>query len=233
MHIPDSDKARGNEPRIAQGLAKIGLVLRHHAWRAGGEAGLTPTQSQVLAVLAAKGPCSVSGLAAELAVTQPTISDAVGALRRKRLVDAARAEDDRRVVRVRLTAAGRRAASETGEWPDFLLRAIASLDESERGVFVRGIIKMIRSLQESGEIPLSRMCPTCVHFRPHAHPREARPHHCAYVDAPLGDEDLRIDCREHEALEAGLRPRVWEVFVEGRPAAGVFPVAPGPYKKGV
>lgn len=233
MHMADASSARDNEPRIAQGLAKIGLVLRHHAWRMGGEAGLTPTQSQVLAVLAAKSSCSVSGLAAELAVTQPTISDAVSALKRKKFVDSDRAAEDRRVVRVRLTAAGRRAAKETGEWPDFLLRAIASLEESERGVFVRGLIKMIRSLQESGEIPLSRMCPSCVHFRPHAHPGAARPHHCAYVDAPLGDVDLRIDCREHGALDAASRPRVWKIFIEGRSSAGMFPTAPGLHKKGV
>ncbi len=32
-------------------------------------------------------------------------------------------------------------------------------------------MKMIRSLQEQGQIPVSRMCVTCVHFRPQRPPR--------------------------------------------------------------
>lgn len=214
--------------KLASGFAKIGLVLRHHAWEAGEQAGLTPTQSQILAVLRAREPSglSVSALSAELAVTQPTVSDAIAALVRKALVKKSKSGEDARVVLVRLTSKGRRSANDAAEWPDFLLRAVGTLDDSERAVFVRGLVKMIHSLQQSGQIPLARMCTSCVHFRPHAHAGTPNPHHCAYVDAPLGDTDLRLDCREHTGVDPELRPRLWQLFVGGRPLDGVFPPRP-------
>lgn len=210
--------------RLATGFAKIGLVLRQQAWKTAESTGLTPTQSQVLAVIDAspEGWLSVSEVARQLAVTQPTASDAIAALERKKLVVRARAESDARVVRVRITAAGRRRAHETAEWPDALLRAIGELDQTEQGVFLKGLTKMIRSLQESGQISTVRMCATCTYFRPHAHPGAEAPHHCAYVDAPLRNTDLRLDCREHEQAGEAERPRLWQLFIEGRPSGEVF-----------
>lgn len=208
---------------LATGLAKIGLVLRHQAWQAAENSGLTPTQSQVLASIGAtpQGWLSVSEIARHLAVTQPTASDAIAALERKRLVVRSRADDDARVVRVKLTAMGRRRAHETAEWPDALLSAIGELDQAEQGVFLKGLMKMIRSLQENGKIPTARMCATCTYFRPHARPGTTTPHHCAYVDAPLRDTDLRLDCREHEQASDDERPKLWQLFIEGRPLGEV------------
>ncbi len=205
--------------KLAAGLAKIGLVLRHHAWARVGESGLNPTQGQLLVVLRAGGPTGlpVSTLAESLAVSAATVSASVSALERKGLVTKQRATDDARVVRVMLTDRGRSAAERSAQWPDLLLQAIDTLDEQERAVFVRGLIKMIRSLQEAGAIPVSRMCPSCVYFRPHAHQGSQTPHHCNYVDAPLGDADLRIDCAEHEPVEAALTGKLWQLFVEGQP----------------
>lgn len=212
---------------LATGLAKIGLVLRHQAWQVAQDAGLTPTQSQVLASIGStpEGWLSVSEIARHLAVTQPTASDAVAALERKRLVVRSRSSDDARVVRVKLTAMGRRRAHEGADWPDALLSAIGELDPAEQGAFLKGLIKMIRSLQEKGQIPTARMCATCTYFRPHAHPGTQAPHHCAYVDAPLRDTDLRLDCGEHEQASDAARPRLWQLFIEGRPLGEV--VSPG------
>jgi len=220
-----------HDQRLAAGLAKIGLVMRHHAWADAGERGLTPTQSQILALLEARGRdgLSVSTLAGQLAVSQPTVSDALAALERKGLVARSRSGDDARVVRVRLTRQGKRAAKRSAPWPDFLLRAIDTLDADERAVFVRGLVKMIHSLQEDGQIPHSRMCPSCTYFRPHAHTDRERPHHCAFVDAPIGDADLRVDCRDHQAAGEALRPRLWQLFIDGRSpgADGPLPAPPG------
>lgn len=211
--------------KLASGLAKIGLVLRHHAWEVGEHAGLTPTQSQILAVLRARQPrgLSVSILAGELAVSQPTVSDAITALARKSLVKKRKSSEDARVVLVDLTGKGRRAATNSSEWPDFLLQAADALDHAERAVFVRGLVKMVHSLQQSGRIPLARMCTSCVHFRPHAHAGSPSPHHCAYVDAPIGDAELRFDCGEHLGVDPELRPRLWKLFVGGKPLDGAFP----------
>ncbi len=203
---------------LATGLAKIGLVIRHQAWQAAENSGLTPTQSQVLASIGAtpEGWLSVSEIARHLAVTQPTASDAIAALERKRLVVRSRSDDDARVVRVKLTTLGRRRAQDIAAWPDALMSAIGELDPAEQGIFLKGLMKMIRSLQESGQVPTARMCATCTYFRPHAHPGTQTPHHCAYVDAPLREIDLRLDCREHEQATDAARPKLWQLFIEGK-----------------
>lgn len=210
---------------LAAGLAKIGLVLRHHAWETGERAGLHPTQSQVLAVLGAHGPrgLSVSELAGELAISSPTVSDSVSALERKGLVKKVRSDEDARVVLVRLSASGRRRAAQAAAWPDFLLAAIDSLDPAERGIFVRGLVKMIGHLQQVGRIPTARMCPSCTYFRPWAHPGEDLPHHCAYVDSAIGDGQVRIDCPDHARVDPRDGMRLWDVFIKGMPPVGASP----------
>lgn len=206
--------------KLAAGLAKIGLVLRHHAWKAGGEHGLAPAQSQVLVLLEARrrgAGMTMSVIAAELAITPASASDTVSALERKGLVARRRDERDARIVRVDLTREGSTLARRAAEWPDMFLSALGELSEQEQAIFVRGLVKIIYSLQSSEQIPVTRMCPTCVYFRPHAHPQEGRPHHCAYVDAPLAEVDLRLDCSDHSGAAASELPRLWQVFVHGAP----------------
>lgn len=214
--------------RIVAGLAKLSLVLRHQAWTRGTQSGLTPTQAQILALLAGRTPAglSVGQIAAELAVSQPTISDAVGVLKRKGFVRGTRKEADARVVLVRLTPRGARVATRQVEWPDAMRQAVGGLEAAEQASLLQLLLKMIHSLQEGGQIPVARMCSSCVYFRPHVHADSARPHHCDFVDAPLGGGDLRLDCNDHEVLPAPDRQRVWSLFVGVRPPGGEVPSAP-------
>ena len=43
-------------------------------------------------------------------------------------------------------------------------------------------------------------------------------HHCAYVDAPFGDRELRLDCADFDAAPSSDAVRAWEVFT-GRTAS--------------
>ncbi|WP_242908088.1 hypothetical protein [Actinomadura terrae] len=54
------------------------------------------------------------------------------------------------------------------------------------------------SLQDRRAIPVARMCLTCTYFRPNAHPGTDRPHHCAFVDNPFDDGELRLECPDHQ-----------------------------------
>src|SRR5581483_5701384 len=194
MHVraplPDGDSTAA---LVATGLAKIGLVLRHEAWRGREETGLTPTQSQILALLRARGGAAGLGdLARELAVSAPTASDSVAALAAKGLVAKARG----RTLSVALTPAGRREAVRAARWPDVLLEAVDALEPADQGAFLRGLCAIIRSLQERGRIPPARMCATCRFFQPNVHADPEKPHHCGFVDAPFGDRQLRLDCAD-------------------------------------
>jgi hypothetical protein len=98
-----------------------------------------------------------------------------------------------------------------------MVDAVESLPEAERAGLLRGLIGMIRSLQERGAVPTARMCVDCRYFRPNEYPGMAKAHHCGYIDSPIGDSDLRIDCGEMEPVGNELASRLWSVFVNGQP----------------
>lgn len=154
----------------------------------------------------------LSELAEALAVAPATATVAVQALERKGLVEKRRSVRDGRARTIALTAEGWSEAERAAGWSDFLLAAVDALTPEEQEVFLRGLIKMIRALQERGEIPVSRMCVTCKFFRPHLHADSRRPHHCAFVNAPFGDRDLRLDCMDHQPAPEEQALRAWEAF---------------------
>ena len=206
---PDEPLAK----RVTTGLAKVGLALKQQAWAEAGGRGLTPTQGQVLALLRANPDgLRLGQLAGQLGVTAATTSDSVGALARKGLVTKAALAGDGRAVVVRLTPAGAREAAAAAAWPDFLLEAVGELSGDEQAAFLRGLVTMIRTLQRKGRIPVARMCVSCQFFRPFEHDDPATPHHCAFVDAPFGDGELRLDCPDHRTAPADQAERTWHAF---------------------
>jgi DNA-binding MarR family transcriptional regulator len=198
--------------RIAKALHKLGLALKHQTWMQANEEGLSPTQGQILSALFDSGSLTGSELAKQIGITLATVSDSVRVLVAKGF--ATKKPDARhpRASLIELTQAGRKAAAKTRTWPDFLSSAIGALSEPEKQVFNTAILKMIRTMQEVGQIPTSRMCITCTSFRPRVHEGPS-PHHCALVDAPLADHHLRLDCPEHQAAPKEQRDAAWLAFV--------------------
>lgn len=210
----DSEPLSG---KIARGLARLGMVLKAEGRRVSGSHAVSPTQGQILATLLAKEPeiLGISELAEELAVTLPTVSDSVSAMVRKKLLRKTPSHEDGRVNELRLTSAGRTLASEICDWPDFLAQAIGELDMNEQIVLLRGLMKMIRTLQLQGKIPVARICVTCRYFRPNVNKSGSRPHHCDFVNAPIGDKHIRLDCPDHEGASAPDRNRIWKDYLKG------------------
>lgn len=201
---------------IITGLSRIGVLLRSQGWQRTEATGLTPTQTQILVYLAGRGPARIGAVAREIAVSQPTASDAVAALVRKGHVEKQPDPDDARAVLLHPTAAGRDIAATLSVWPDALLKAVDSLDPVEAAGFLKGLTKMIVALQERGAIPSQHMCVSCTHFRPNLYSDAARPHHCAFVDAAFGDASLRLDCPDHVEADATARLESWTRFRKAR-----------------
>ncbi len=215
------------EPPVAEklttALAKIGLALRSQAWHGAAARGLSPTQGQILALLDGRaGSARLSEVAAGLGVSAPTASDAVKALTEKGLVRKEPAKDDARAVALMLTAQGKREAGRVAQWPDFLLGAVDSLDPAEQETFLVGLVKMLRVLQENGEIPVSSMCVTCRFFRPFVHDDSKQPHHCDFVNAAFGPAELRLECTDHDAAPPEEREATWIRFAR-KPIANAAP----------
>ncbi len=198
--------------RIATGLHKVGLAVKQQSWQQASEEGLSATQGQILTALVTNGPLTGSELRDRLALTLPTISVSAGALVQKGLVT--REPDPRhpRASLLTLTEHGRVRGERARAWPEFLANAVDVLSEEEQAVFFASVVKMIRTLQERGQVPISGMCVSCTHFRPHVH-EGTRPHHCALVDAPMAAVHLRLDCPDHERLDQPARSALFEQFV--------------------
>jgi DNA-binding MarR family transcriptional regulator len=201
------------DKRVTIGLAKIGIALKQQAWAEAGGRGLTPTQGQVLALLRANPDgLRLGALAEQLGVTAATTSDSVTALQRKGLVTKEPMAGDGRGVIVLLTPTGTREAAAAAAWPDFLLEAVGELSSIEQATFLRALVSMIRTLQDKGRIPVARMCVSCRFFRPYQHDDPARPHHCACVDAPFGDGELRLDCPDFRTAPDEQAAQTWLAF---------------------
>lgn len=213
IETPPYDFEGASEPvgqRVSTGLAKIGMALKSRAWRGAAPERLTPTQGQALVLIrGTPRGLRLDEVAKGLGVTPPTASDAVATLASKGLVARARAADNHRAVSLTLTAEGEALADRVADWPDFLLRTVNTLDAAEQTTFLRALVKIIRGLQEAGDIPAQRMCVTCRYFRPNVHDDRDRPHHCAFVDAPFGDRHLRLDCLEQELAPVDERQVHW------------------------
>jgi DNA-binding MarR family transcriptional regulator len=190
------------EQQISIGLSKVSIALKSQSWQTAGQHGISPTQAQILALLQANGSdgLRLSEVAAGLAVTPATASDAVRVLDLKGLVQKTRSPEDARAIAIVLTPEGEKLAESTSCWSDLLLGAVGELSEPEQTVFLGGLIKMIRKLQESGQIPIARMCVTCRFFQPNIYPQSDRPHHCDFVNAAFGDRNLQLECHDQIAV---------------------------------
>lgn len=176
---------------------RLGLVLRSQAWERGARRGLTPTQGQILLILDRAGQSlRLNQVSTTLGVTAATASNAMSALVAKGLVSKVTDTEDRRALRLTLTAEGHRAANDAASWTEVVSKAVGALQPAEQGAFLRGIVRLLHQLQSSDEIAPQRMCVSCRHFKPRVREGNA-PHQCTFYNISLAERDLRVDCADH------------------------------------
>lgn len=213
MFMDHTESSNSVATRLREGFERIALVLRSDLWVASGKAGLNPTQGQTLALLATRSNgLRAKDIAAHLAVSPPTIADTLAALERKGLVLRAPDPTDARATCVTLTDEGRQVGRALTRSASQVATALAGLTPGQQADLLLSQIRIIRFLQLAGAIPAQRMCVSCRHFRPNAHPGAALPHHCDFVNAAIGDPDLRLDCGEHEAAAPSVQSANWSAF---------------------
>ncbi len=125
--------------------------MRHERSAREDKVQLTRMEFRLIRVLGRRGNCSMGELAADLALAESSLTAVADRLVRKRLLARRRAENDRRVVRVALTPAGRRffaaALRARLRMADGML---AALDAREQDVFL-GLFRKI----SGGESPVT------------------------------------------------------------------------------
>ena len=184
---PDSDIGG----KTAAAIERIGAVRRRVVQASATRAGLSVLQAEIVRLLAS-GAVRPRGtdLAVESAVSLPTVSDAVSALRRKGLVTH-RPGADARSKELRLTAVGRAlAASLDDALAGFRRAAGAAGDQG-----LTAALAVIEGLWREGMISVDRSCVTCAHHVA----GETLAGRCALLGRELTPATLRVDCPEHAA----------------------------------
>ena len=135
--------------------ALIPAVARAHRSLAGSllrEVGLYPGQELLLMLLWEREPRSPGEIARELHVEPPTAVKAVARLEEAGLVERARSTDDRRVVLVSLTPAGRALRERVEQiWAELERRTVGDLDAADRARLIELLGTISRNVGDGPE----------------------------------------------------------------------------------
>lgn len=131
--------------RIRPALTKLYVMY----FRIAEQSDLTGPQLSIMTRLKEKGPMRISQIASEEGIRMPTASNALHQLERRDLVDRVRDEQDRRGVRVKLTALGLSEMRRVGEEREkYLADMLATLNEDDLSK-TDSFVEVINRLAES------------------------------------------------------------------------------------
>ncbi len=196
--------------RIVTGISRIAAALRAAVWQFATAEGLNPTQTEILERLLTRDEgVRLSWLAQQLGVSSASASDSIAALVTKGLVEKNAVPDDGRAVALKLTAAGRALAKKFSQAMAFAFDAVDELPEQTQEALFTSLLAMMGKLQQAERFPEIRACATCKHFAPNVHPDAQAPHHCRFVDVPMPQTMLRLDCPEHDPASPAVARRNW------------------------
>lgn len=190
-----SEQNQKIESRIVVALERISEAFRVLLWNESKENALSPIQIQILIFIyfhpAEK--CKVGYLADEFNMTKATISDSVKVLLTKEFVSKETDPADTRSYSLSLTAEGKKIAEKASFFASSIEQPIEKLTQEQKTIMLNGLLKLIYDLNKSGIITVQRMCFTCSNYQ-----SENGYHYCTLLRSQLTENELRIDCPEHE-----------------------------------
>lgn len=192
----------GNLPdKVVAALDRIARGVRAHRQAVATAAGITLLQADLVRTLAdgTPPPALAGPLAAELGVSQPTVSDSLAALERKGFLTREETPGDRRRSTFTLTRAGKRLAADLAEADGVLRAGIDVLPEADQATALRVLLGLITGLLDTGVLAAARTCPTCRFFDDGDGTR------CTLLGVELTPGDLRVDCADHQVRVSRAR----------------------------
>ncbi|WP_251357861.1 MarR family winged helix-turn-helix transcriptional regulator [Kangiella sp. TOML190] len=192
-----NEQIESNRAKVIAGIERLSTIFRTVLQAQVGLSGLSALQIQMITLIGfqAKGLCTTTLLANELAVTKGTVSDSLRVLIGKKLVSKVQNKQDSRSYAINLTAAGRKTLAQLNHVTETFNAALKPLSDQQVDELWRNLSQLLSSLQAIGEIP-SRMCYSCQFFEPLANGQEFR---CQLLKKSMKMELLRLDCPEHKA----------------------------------
>ncbi len=161
--------------------------------------GLNPAQWEALRYLSRANRFSrtPAALADYVGSTRGTISQTLIALEQKGLAARRASRRDGRSVELALTRRGEALLKQ--DPLTHLARDIAAGTGGDPAVLLATLQAILAATIARNDGRAFGVCHTCRHFRRHARPGAASPHHCALLDEPLSDADSKDICQEQEA----------------------------------
>lgn len=183
------------QSKIVVALERISEAFRVLLWNEGKSNGLSPIQVQILIFLRfhVAEKRKVSYLAQEFNMTKATISDSVKSLEQKGLISKEYELHDTRSYIIHLTKKGKQLAESTSMFASEIQNPIDKLSESDKENLLLSLIGTIQHLNQIGVITHQRMCFTCRYYS-----KKNSGHYCNLLQSNLANNDLRIDCPEHQ-----------------------------------
>lgn len=190
-----SEQNQKVESRIVVALERISEAFRVLLWNESKENSLSPIQIQILIFIYfhSQEKCKVGYLADEFNMTKATISDSVKVLLAKDLVAKETDPIDTRSYSLSLTTEGKKIAKKASFFASSIEQPLEKLTEEQKTVMLNGLLKLIYDLNKSGIITIQRMCFTCSNYQV-----DKGVHYCKLLKSRLAENDLRVDCPEHE-----------------------------------
>ncbi|MDX2280814.1 MAG: MarR family winged helix-turn-helix transcriptional regulator [Saprospiraceae bacterium] len=182
------------EAKIVVALERISSAFRVLLWQESKENGLSPIQIQILIFLLfhKASQCKVAYLAEEFNVTKPTISDSVKSLLQKNLITKNEDDQDARSYSLALTESGKEIAMQSSHFAQAIEQPIAALSITQKATLLASLMDLMVQLNQRGIITIQRMCFNCQFYQ-----AQADGHYCNFLQKPLMQTELRIDCAEH------------------------------------
>jgi DNA-binding MarR family transcriptional regulator len=192
-------------------LERLCNLLRAQARAAGAGLGLQPVQLDALHYLALCNRYSDTPQAVTeyLGLTKGTVSQTLKVLVARALVDKMSDSNDRRVIHLRVTAAGQALLAQVAPAP-LLRRAMVEIPDPEVDGLVEGLRGLLRAVQQANGLKTFGVCATC-RFNQEAIAAQGQDagRRCGLTGETLTDSDVARICREHEYpdADAGVPPQ--------------------------
>lgn len=183
------------EQKIGDALMRIGQAQRSLTWQQAGEAGLTPTQAQILVYLQKGEFCRIGEIAQAMGVSQPTVTESVAAMVRKGLVEKQPDPADGRGRILALTVEGKALAGDFMLAPPPMRSAVSALTGEQQDALLIGLMHLMQGLDREGALASAKICFSCRHYQ-----TDNGTSYCGLMETVLPPADLRLDCADHERM---------------------------------
>lgn len=184
--------------KIIYGLERISDALKALLWEKAKLFGISPIQIQLLLFIANHKVelCNVTHLALEFNVTKPTVSDAIRVLINKKYLTKDHSNADSRRYNLLITKEGEGLIGEISTYALPLQEALSGSKEEQLENLYSSITVLIDGLNKSGIIQVQRSCNSCRFYD-----KQNQKHFCNFLNQPLAETDIRLDCPEHELTQ--------------------------------